>query len=72
MVFGLGKKKNKEEKTPAGKSAASSTSVPFRVTIPFNVTPGQTFQVAAKGRIIKVQCPPTAKPGQTIQVQLPA
>jgi len=44
----------------------------FRVTIPFNVTPGSDFQVFAGDRLVRVRCPPHSTPGQILQITLPS
>ena len=43
----------------------------FRVTIPFNVTPGSDFQVFAGDRLVRVRCPLDSSPGQVLQISLP-
>lgn len=44
----------------------------FRVTIPFNVSPGSDFQVFAGDRLVRVRCPEDSSPGQVLQISLPA
>ena len=48
-----------------------NTSV-FRVTIPDNVSPGEEFQVYVGNRIVRVKCPPTSRPGQSLQITVAA
>ena len=37
-----------------------------------NVRPGEEFQVYAGTRIVRVRCPPDSKPGQSLQITVPA
>ena len=43
----------------------------FRIAIPNHVHPNEEFQVMAGERIVRVRCPPTSKPGQSLQINLP-
>ena len=44
----------------------------FRVTVPDNVSPGDEFQVYAGSRIVRVRCPADSRPGQSLQITVPA
>lgn len=55
---------------PGAHSIGGSNNV-FRVTIPFNVTPGSDFQVFAGDRLVRVRCPLDSSPGQVLQISLP-
>jgi len=72
--------------TPISSSTPSETSRPgayavtrtadgpaqvFRVTVPDGVRPGDEFQVHAGSRRVRVRCPPTSRPGQSLQITLP-
>lgn len=43
----------------------------FRVTVPAGVRPGSEFSVHAGSRRVRVRCPPTSRPGQSLQITLP-
>jgi hypothetical protein len=43
----------------------------FRVTVPVGVRPGAEFSVHAGSRRVRVRCPPTSHPGQSLQITLP-
>ena len=43
----------------------------FRVTVPAGVRPGSEFSVHAGPRRVRVRCPPTSRPGQSLQITLP-
>lgn len=43
----------------------------FRVTVPAGVRPGSEFSVHAGSRRVRVKCPPTTRPGQSLQITLP-
>jgi hypothetical protein len=43
----------------------------FRVTVPAGVRPGAEFHVHAGSRRVRVRCPPTSRPGQSLQITLP-
>ena len=55
---------------PGAHSVGAANNV-FRVTIPFNVTPGSDFQVFAGDRLVRVRCPLDSSPGQVLQISLP-
>jgi hypothetical protein len=44
----------------------------YRVMVPQNVTANQEFQVYAGSRIVRVRCPPGARPGSSVQITVPA
>ena len=43
----------------------------FRVIVPAGVQPGSEFSVHAGSRRVRVRCPPTSRPGQSLQITLP-
>ena len=43
----------------------------YRVTVPAGVRPGAEFSVHAGPRRVRVRCPPTSRPGQSLQITLP-
>ena len=43
----------------------------YRVTVPMGVRPGAEFTVHAGPRRVRVRCPPTSRPGQSLQITLP-
>jgi hypothetical protein len=43
----------------------------YRVTVPAGVRPGAEFTVHAGPRRVRVRCPPTSSPGQSLQITLP-
>lgn len=43
----------------------------YRVTVPRGVRPGAEFTVHAGPRRVRVRCPPTSQPGQSLQITLP-
>ena len=43
----------------------------YRVTVPVGVRPGAEFTVHAGLRRVRVRCPPTSSPGQSLQITLP-
>lgn len=44
----------------------------YRVTVPSGVVPGSEFAVHAGSRRVRVRCPATSRPGNTLQITLPA
>ena len=47
-------------------------SAPFMATVPDGVAPGGLFHISTpSGAMMSVTCPPTSKPGDTIQVMVP-
>jgi hypothetical protein len=59
---------------PGAYSVTRTSSGPaqvFRVTVPPNVVPGEEFAVHAGSRRVRVRCPPTSSPGQSLQITLP-
>uniref|UniRef100_A0A7S1FKF4 HECT-type E3 ubiquitin transferase n=1 Tax=Corethron hystrix TaxID=216773 RepID=A0A7S1FKF4_9STRA len=54
-----------------GANVVSSSHQRFRVTIPPQAVPGETFIVSAGGQQVRVRCPMEARPGTTIQISLP-
>lgn len=53
-----------------GSQGAGPTQV-FRVQIPFEVRPGQEFQVIAGARTVRVRCPAESRGGQYLQIVSP-
>jgi hypothetical protein len=43
----------------------------YRVTVPTGVRPGAEFTVHAGPRRVRVRCPPTSRPGESLQITLP-
>ena len=43
----------------------------YRVVVPEGVRPGHEFTVHAGSRRVRVRCPPTSRPGQSLQITLP-
>lgn len=43
----------------------------YRVTVPAGVRPGAEFTVHAGPRRVRVRCPPSSRPGQSLQITLP-
>lgn len=43
----------------------------YRVMVPAGVRPGSEFTVHAGSRRVRVRCPPTSQPGQSLQITLP-
>lgn len=43
----------------------------YRVTVPEGVRPGAEFTVHAGNRRVRVKCPPSSRPGQSLQITLP-
>jgi hypothetical protein len=46
-------------------------AIVYRVTIPPGIAPGAEFHVHAGVRRVRVRCPPTSRPGQSLQITLP-
>jgi hypothetical protein len=46
-------------------------AIVYRVTIPPGIQPGAEFHVHAGPRRVRVRCPPTSRPGQSLQITLP-
>jgi hypothetical protein len=51
--------------------SASGPAQVFRVTVPPGVRPGSEFSVHAGSRRVRVRCPPSSHPGQSLQITLP-
>lgn len=51
--------------------SASGPAQVFRVTVPPGVRPGAEFSVRAGSRQVRVRCPPSSHPGQSLQITLP-
>jgi len=49
----------------------SGPAIVYRVNIPNGVAPGSEFHVHAGDRRVRVRCPPTSRPGQSLQITLP-
>lgn len=59
---------------PGAYSVSRSSTGPeqvYRVTVPAGVVPGTEFAVHAGSRRVRVRCPPTSRPGNTLQITLP-
>jgi len=59
---------------PGAYSVSRSSSGPeqvYRVTVPSGVVPGSEFAVHAGSRRVRVRCPATSRPGNTLQITLP-
>ena len=59
---------------PGAYLVSRTTSGPaqvYRVTVPAGVRPGSEFTVNAGPRRVRVRCPPTSSPGQSLQITLP-
>lgn len=59
---------------PGAYQVSRTTSGPsqvYRVTVPSGVRPGKEFTVHAGPRRVRVRCPPTSHPGQSLQITLP-
>lgn len=50
---------------------SSGPSQVYRVTVPQGVRPGSEFTVHAGPRRVRVRCPVTSRPGQSLQITLP-
>ena len=50
---------------------ASGPAQVYRVTVPAGVSPGSEFTVHAGPRRVRVRCPNTSRPGQSLQITLP-
>lgn len=59
---------NNESKKTAKTNQATAT---FRVKIPPNVRPNETFHVYVGTRLVKLKCPPNAFPGQSLSISVP-
>jgi len=55
-----------------GAVSVSGNSTVFRVTVPESTQPGQEFQIYAGGRIVRIRCPLDYRPGETLQITVPA
>jgi len=59
---------------PGAYQVSRTTSGPsqvYRVTVPQGVRPGSEFTVHAGPRRVRVRCPATSRPGQSLQITLP-
>jgi len=54
------------------RQASNGASQVFRVIVPPGVSPGSEFSVHAGNRTVRVRCPQTSLPGQSLQITLPA
>jgi len=80
--FGGSSVKSKLSKGNKGKSASKNKRgrpnnvldgyAVFKVNVPDAVTPGDEFQVSAGNRIVRVRCPLDSRPGQSLQITVPA
>ena len=73
------KNKNKNGNNPNNNNANNNNTnsnntnmTVFRVTVPENINPGEEFQVYAGSRIVRVRCPLDSRPGQSLQITVPA
>jgi hypothetical protein len=55
-----------------GANNVSGGSTVSRVTVPDNVQPGEEFQVYTGTRIVRVRCSMDSRPGQSLQITVPA
>ncbi len=65
---------NPETSRPGAYAVTRTSTGPaqvFRVTVPAGVQPGSEFSVHAGSRRVRVRCPPTSHPGQSLQITLP-
>ena len=53
---------------PGGSSSSASV---FRVGVPEGISAGEEFQVFAGNRVVRVRCPPNARPGHFLQITVP-
>lgn len=63
-----------EASRPGAYAVTRSTTGPaqvYRVTVPPGVRPGSEFTVHAGPRRVRVRCPPTSRPGHSLQITLP-
>jgi hypothetical protein len=59
---------------PGAYAVSRTTNGPgqvYRVTVPPGVRPGAEFTVHAGTRRVRVRCPPTSRPGHSLQITLP-
>lgn len=63
-----------EASRPGAYAVTRTTTGPaqvYRVTVPPGVRPGSEFTVHAGARRVRVRCPPTSRPGHSLQITLP-
>jgi hypothetical protein len=63
-----------ETSRPGAYGVTRTTAGPaqvYRVTVPPGVRPGSEFTVHAGPRRVRVRCPPTSRPGHSLQITLP-
>jgi len=53
------------------RSNGGGSSQVYRVTVPPGVIPGNEFTVHAGNRRVRVRCPPSSRPGHSLQITLP-
>jgi len=53
------------------RSSGGGSSQVYRVEVPQGVIPGNEFTVHAGTRRVRVRCPPTSRPGHSLQITLP-
>lgn len=53
------------------RSTPGGSSQVYRVTVPSGVVPGNEFTVHAGNRRVRVRCPPSSRPGHSLQITLP-
>jgi len=64
----------KEPSRPGAYAVSRTATGPaqvYRVTVPAGVTPGSEFTVHAGPRRVRVRCPNSSRPGQSLQITLP-
>ena len=63
---------NSNNASNSNNATTNSNMTVFRVTVPENTNPGEEFQVYAGSRIVRVRCPLDSRPGQSLQITVPA
>jgi hypothetical protein len=63
---------NNDNSNSNSNATTSNNMTVFRVTVPENTNPGEEFQVYAGSRIVRVRCPLDSRPGQSLQITVPA
>jgi hypothetical protein len=69
-----GSNESRAANRPGAYQVTRTTSGPaqvYRVTVPPGVLPGSEFTVHAGPRRVRVRCPETSQPGQSLQITLP-
>ncbi|OEU08352.1 hypothetical protein FRACYDRAFT_148501, partial [Fragilariopsis cylindrus CCMP1102] len=63
---------NSNNNSNSNNATTNNNMTVFRVTVPENTNPGEEFQVYAGSRIVRVRCPLDSRPGQSLQITVPA